>query len=138
MVGATFLVHGYQKVFQMGVDNFAPMLAQLGVPLPHVAAYLAAYAELLGGLALVLGLGVRVATLFVAFTMFVAVTKVHHGAFLAPKGMEYPLNLLVANLALFLTGAGRLSVDEWLASRATDPSAGKAAPRPCADAAAAA
>lgn len=121
MVGATMMVHGYQKVFVKGVESFVPAVAKLGFPLPHLFAHLAAYSELLGGLALVLGLGVRVAAVFVGFTMLVAAFKVHWPVFSGPKSMEFPLNLLVANVALFLTGAGRLSLDEWLASRWLGP-----------------
>lgn len=49
----------------------------LGLPLPHVLAALAAGTELLGGLALLVGLAVRWAAIPLAVTMLVAIFSVH-------------------------------------------------------------
>ena len=54
LVGYGFMEHGFAKLSR-GPDAFAGILRQLGVPLPHVAAWLTIGTELVGGLALLLG-----------------------------------------------------------------------------------
>lgn len=115
MVGTVFLAHGLQKLFGMGVSGLSGFLAQLGVPLPALSASLAIGAEVLGGAALILGLGTRLASLPLAFTMFIAVTTVHlSGGFFLPAGYEYALTMLVASLGLGLTGSGAFALDGLL------------------------
>src|SRR5262249_23042158 len=54
LVGYGFIEHGFAKLSR-GPDAFAGILQQLGVTLPQVATWLTIGAELLGGLALLLG-----------------------------------------------------------------------------------
>src|SRR3954452_892823 len=61
VVGIVFLVHGGQKLFLMGFGGVASFLGSLGVPAPGVFAVIVTLAELLGGLALILGLFTRIA-----------------------------------------------------------------------------
>jgi putative oxidoreductase len=112
VLGAVFVAHGLQKLFVFGLAGVAGMLGSLGLPLPALNAVLVTAAELGGGLLLLSGAATRVTAAILAFTMGVAIMTVHlsHG-FFAPAGVEYPLTLLVANLALVMTGAGRYSVD---------------------------
>jgi uncharacterized membrane protein YphA (DoxX/SURF4 family) len=50
--------------------------------------------------------------------MLVAILTVHlPNGFFLPKGYEYPLTLLLANLALVFLGPGEASVDALLFSR---------------------
>ena len=127
-----FMFHGSQKLFGMfggpGIDGFAGMLAQMGIPLPGLNAYLAASAEVFGGLLLLLGLGTRIAAVPLAVTMLVAALVVHGAAFsLQHNGMEYALTLAVVTAGLGFTGAGRLSLDAvlatWLSRRPSRESA---------------
>ena len=71
--------------------------------------------ELGGGLALLAGAFTRVAGLLIAGAMLVATVTVHlpNGYFL-PNGYEFTLTLLIASLAVTMTGAGAYSVDRWL------------------------
>jgi putative oxidoreductase len=118
VTGLVFLMHGGQKVFVYGLGGVAGAFAKIGIPAPEVSALLATSAEFLGGIALLLGLLTRWATIPVGFTMLVAVLTVHvKNGFFAPAGFEYPLTLLAANVALGLAGPGRLAVDNWLARR---------------------
>jgi putative oxidoreductase len=109
VVGVVFVMHGWLKLSQ-GFHNVGGFLGSLGIPYPTVAAVVVTALELLGGVALILGLFTRlVATLF-AIEMVVAIFVYHikKGFFL--PGIEFVLTLLAANLSLLLGGAGALSV----------------------------
>jgi putative oxidoreductase len=113
IVGVVFLVHGYQKFFIWGIGGVTGAFTQMGISAPHVSAYLVASAEFFGGLALLLGLFTRLAVIPVAITMIVAILQVHlKGGFFAPQGVEYPLTLLVANIALIVAGGGAFALDK--------------------------
>ncbi len=55
VTGLVFLVHGYMKVFTTGIGNVAGFFAGVDIPLATVFAPLVSYGELLGGIALILG-----------------------------------------------------------------------------------
>ena len=76
---------------------------------------------MLGGLALILGLGTRIAAPLLAVDMLVALVLVHlpNGFFVSNGGVELVLLLLVASVSLTLSGAGAYSVDARIAP--TDP-----------------
>jgi putative oxidoreductase len=112
VIGIVFIAHGYQKFFQYGIHNVAGMFGQIGIPLPVLSAYLAASAELFGGIALLLGLLTRVAAIPVAVNMIVAILQVHlKGGFFLPNGFEYALVMLAANIAFITGGGGAFALD---------------------------
>ena len=76
LVGCGFMEHGFAKLSR-GPDAFAGILQQLGVPLPHVAAWLTIGTELVGGLALLLGAFVVWASIPTALVLLVAMVSVH-------------------------------------------------------------
>lgn len=128
--GVVFMFHGAQKLFGAfggpGIEGFAGWLASMHVPAPALNAWAAALTEFGGGVALLLGLGVRIVGLPLVVTMLVASFMVHGGAFSAQNnGMEYPLTLAFIAAGLAFTGAGRISVDALLPrrlpARATKP-----------------
>jgi putative oxidoreductase len=114
MLGIVFAFHGAQKLFGWfggyGLSGTAGWMDGIGIPLPTLSALLAGLSELGGGLVLLGGLGFAWALPPLAFTMLVAVTVGHAGKGFAAQsgGFEYPLTLLVAVAALWLTGPGRL------------------------------
>jgi putative oxidoreductase len=114
MAGAVFAFHGAQKLFGLfgghGVAGTAGWMESLGVPFPVAATVLAGGAELLGGLALVTGLGLRWLSLPLTFTMLVAAFTAHSGFAAQAGGMEYPLTLAAVALGLGLTGPGRFAL----------------------------
>jgi putative oxidoreductase len=113
LVGLVFVLHGLQKLFVYHYAGVVGLFHQIGIPAPAMSAALAMAAELVGGLLLLTGLYTRVAAIPVAFTMFVAITQVHlHAGFFAQSGgFEYPLTLLVANIALIIGGSGAFALD---------------------------
>lgn len=113
ILGVVFLFHGAQKLFGLfgggGIEGTAQFFESLQLPVPTASAVVSGLAELLGGLALVLGAGTRVAALVLTVNMAVAALTAHSG-FAAPEGMEYPLTLAVVALGLACTGSGRFAL----------------------------
>lgn len=120
MLAAVFLFHGSQKLFGIfdgpGLAGFATWLDSLGVPMPTLNAYLATFAEFFGGLALLVGYQVRLASIPLAITMLVGAVTAHSGFNFTKGGMEYPLTLAVVLVALFLIGGGKLSISNLISS----------------------
>ncbi len=117
-VGIVFLMHGGQKLFVLGFAGVAAFMGSLGIPAPALAGPLVALVEFLGGLALLLGLRARWAGALLAMDMLVAILAVHlPNGFFLPKGFEFAMTLLAANLALVFLGSGEASVDGLLQRR---------------------
>lgn len=114
-LGVVFIAHGCQKVFGWFgghglAGTVAMMHGRLGIPVP--LAYIASFTELLGGLAVLLGLFTRMGALGIAVVMSVAIATVHwkNGFFLDKQGFEYPFALLCMALSLVAAGPGRISI----------------------------
>jgi len=122
IVGVVFLVHGGQKLFVFHFAGTAAFFAKAGIPLPGVSAVVVTLVEFLGGAALILGIGTRVAAVLLAINMLGAIYFVHgrNGFFLQGGGYEYALAMLVSNVSLALTGPGLCAVDNliWEGRRA--------------------
>ncbi len=132
LLGISFLVHGLPKL-GAGHAGFAGSLQGLHVPLPGVASWAIALLEVLGGIALIVGVLVAVAAALLTIEMLFAMFLVHlpqggysflHITGMTPQGPQFGIpgaevNLLyiAGLLALFLGGAGPLSVDERAGAR---------------------
>ena len=113
VVGLVFLMHGAQKLFVFGLSGTADIMGKLGLPLPFVCATVVIAVELLGGLAILLGVFTRIAGALLAFEMVIAILVARlHGGFFAPYGYEFELTLLGACLTFALNGPGRMSLEE--------------------------
>lgn len=118
IVGLIFFMHGWQKVFQYGLAGVSQGFAGMGVPLPGVTGPFIALLELIGGIALIVGVLTPVFAALLACDMVGAILLVHLKAgFFLPDGYEFALSLLGASLALALAGAGEYSVDGVLGWR---------------------
>ncbi|MGH2405018.1 MAG: DoxX family protein [bacterium] len=122
LVGVTFVAHGYPKLASL--QGFAGFLGSLGVPLPQVAAIIVTVLEVVGGLALIVGLGTRWAAVALAIEMLVTtlVVKLPNLGFVAAPdrpgaGAELDLLLMAACLVLWTAGGGALSADRSLLKR---------------------
>jgi putative oxidoreductase len=84
------------------------MLIQTHVPLAHLFAWVAPLTELLGGLAILIGL-------FVSVVKTIGLTP--QGPVFGPPGIEINLLYIAGLISLILTGAGSFSVDAARAGR---------------------
>lgn len=118
-VGATFVMHGWQKFNEWTLSGTASNFAEMGVPMAEIAAPFAAFVELIGGIALILGLFSRIAGLLLAVVMGGAIIFVHApaGFFVSDGGFEFVMVLGAAALALAFTGPGRFAIAGVLTSR---------------------
>ena len=117
--------HGYAKLLK-GPVAFASILHALGVPAPHLMAWLTILTELLGGFAVLLGAFVPLVSLPMAMVLLTAMFTVHWqygfssikllavtpaGAKFGPPGYECDLLYLACLVTLALAGSGPLSLD---------------------------
>jgi len=119
-MGLLFLAHVALKIFVFGVPGFIGFFASLG--LPAILAYAVIALELLGGLALILGIYAPLVALPLAAEMLGTIVLVHgaNGWMFANKGggWEYPAFWTVCLIALYLLGDGALALRP--AQRAND------------------
>ena len=128
IVGYGFMQHGFAKLSK-GPEAFAAILHAIGVPAPHFMAWLTILTEVFGGLAVLLGALVPLASLPMAAVLLVAIFTVHlpYGfssiklisvtsghAQLGPPGYETNLLYLACLAALVLGGSGPMSIDGYL------------------------
>lgn len=119
IVGIVFVAHGGQKLLESGFSGFAGNLEDQGVPIPLFFAVLVILLEVVGGVALIFGLFTRLFAVPLAINMLMAALLVHfpNGFFSRDGGYEYTLVLMVACVALALSGPGKAALDRVLAAR---------------------
>ena len=114
-IGVTFFMHGWQKLFQLGVPGVAGFFGQIGIPAPMAAATLVSLIELVGGALLIAGLFTRWVSIPLAIDMLIAAVLVHLPAgFFAPSGVELVFVLLGGTAALALNGPGAFALDRLI------------------------
>jgi putative oxidoreductase len=118
VTGTIFMMHGGQKLFVFGLAGVSEGFAKMGLPMPGLLGPFIGLLEFFGGLALIIGLLTRLASLGLVFNMIGAILTVHLAAgFFLPSGYEFALALLGSSLALVFAGAGRYSIDAVLNRR---------------------
>lgn len=115
IIGGIFIVHGVMK-FMAGEDaleGVGSAMELIGIDfMPMVWGALAAAVEILGGVALIVGFGTRIASALLLFVMIIAtVVKIDAGADFGP-GISHPLKMCGVFLALIFLGAGQYSIDK--------------------------
>jgi putative oxidoreductase len=122
LLGWLFLKAGWDKV--MNIAGFTAYLTNLKVPNPGFWAWPAAVSEVVIGATLILGVATRYAALFTVVYVIIAIALAH-------RYWEYPavqqgnqfnhfqknLAIIGGSLVVFVTGAGRFSLDAMLAKR---------------------
>jgi putative oxidoreductase len=128
IVGYGFMEHGFAKLSR-GSEAFAAILHTMGVPAPHLMAWLTILTELIGGLAVLLGAFVPLVSLPMGAVLLVAMLTVHlpYGfssikllsvtagqAQFGPPGYELDLVYLACLAGLVLGGSGPMAIDNYL------------------------
>jgi putative oxidoreductase len=131
IVGYGFMEHGFAKLAR-GLDAFPSILQAIGVPAPHLMGWLTILIEIVGGLAVLSGALVPLASIPMAAVLLVAMFTVHlpygfssiklqavtaAGAQFGPPGFETDLLYLACLAALVLGGSGPLAIKGLLAKR---------------------
>jgi putative oxidoreductase len=131
IVGYGFMEHGLAKLSR-GPEAFAAILHTMGVPAPHLMAWLTILTELIGGLAVLLGAFVSLISLPMAAVLVVAMLTVHlpYGfssikllsvtsgrAQFGPPGYELDLLYLACLAALVFGGSGPMAIDNYLGKK---------------------
>jgi putative oxidoreductase len=115
VLGVTFFVHGLVK-FQGGIENIVGWFEMIG--LPGSLAYVVAIVEMVGGLALLVGLGSRIVSALLVLLMIGAIVKGKLAVgFLGNgqgAGWELDLALLVMALFIAINDSKMLALDKVL------------------------
>lgn len=112
LFGVVLVAHGWQKLTEWGPSGTAAAFESMGVPLPAVSAQIATWAELGGGVLIILGLFVRFVGPLIALIMAGAVYFAGPtGVFVSNGGWELEAVIAAAGLFLAAAGAGVLSLD---------------------------
>ncbi|GAB2642446.1 DoxX family protein [Kribbella swartbergensis] len=104
-LGVVFIAHGWQKFQTNGLDRTAAGFEQMGVPAPTLSAYYAAGIELLGGVALILGLLTPVVGVLLALDMAGALVFVHlsNGVFVGSSRWCPPASGTASGISAYRT-----------------------------------
>jgi putative oxidoreductase len=127
IVGVGFLAHGLAKWFK-GPEAFAGILHAMGVPLPHLMAWVTVATEIVAGIAFLIGAFVPLVSIPAIILLAVAIFTVHlpYGfssinlisfvngrAQFGPPGYECNLLYIACIVALVLIGPTPWSVDNY-------------------------
>jgi putative oxidoreductase len=131
MVGLGFMAHGCAKLAR-GPEAFANILHALGTPAPSVLAWATIAVEVVGGLAVLVGAFIPLASIPMSITLLVSMFTVQlpfgfltiklqsvtaAGPQFGTPGYELNLLYLAALVALVLGGSGPLALDGLLINR---------------------
>jgi len=113
-VGIMMMTHGFPKLAggPTGWANLGGSMKVIGIDfLPVFWGFMAAFAEGIGGLLLVLGLFFRPINAMLVFTMIIA-ALVHFGKGDGLSGASHAIELGFVFLALVFIGPGKYSIDK--------------------------
>ncbi|MGM0878674.1 MAG: DoxX family protein [Bacillota bacterium] len=117
-LGALFFIHGLVK-FQGGIENIVGWFDSIG--LPGFMAYVVALFEMIGGIALIIGLATRLISVLFGLLMIGATLKVKLSVGLLGNGQmagyELDLALLAMAVYLVINGSKAFSVDQLIFSK---------------------
>lgn len=99
--GLIFLTHGWMKIQNM--DQTVMFMAQMGISAPAV--YFISWLEVIGGVALILGVATRLFGLLFGIEMLVATMIMGFG-----RGVSLDFVLALISFGVALTGSGKYSI----------------------------
>lgn len=111
-VALVFIQHGWMKL--SGMEGTVGFFAMLGFP--AFLAYFVAWSEVLGGIALLIGIFSRYVGILFTIIMAVAIVKVHwqNGFSVRDGGYEFALVLMLCSMAIAAFGSGAYSFARYL------------------------
>ena len=114
-LGISMFYHGYLKYVsgEQGLYKVGAMLSTLGVlsGFEVILGTIASYAEMVGGILIIIGLFTRIGSLLIIGTLAVATILNLNGNFFS---WDYPSQMGFGAIMLFFAGAGRYSLDKAL------------------------
>lgn len=128
ILGYGFMEHGFSKLMR-GPESFIGILHAMGMPFADLLGWATIVIEVVGGLMILLGALVPVATIPMIAVLLVATFTVHlpygfssiklmsydtSGGHFGQPGYETDLLYMAGLVALCIGGAGPLSLDGWL------------------------
>jgi putative oxidoreductase len=128
VIGFGFMQHGYAKLAR-GPEDFINVLHAMGLPVPSILGWATIVVEVVGGLMVLAGALIPLATVPMAVVLLVAIFTVHlpngfssiklqsfdaAGAHFGQPGYETDLLYLAGLVALCLGGPGPISIDGLL------------------------
>ncbi|MDP8906315.1 MAG: DoxX family protein [Thermoproteota archaeon] len=118
MMGIAFIIHGLPKFAD--IEGFQGYFASAGIP-PELALPLALL-EVIGGIALIVGIATRIASILFMVEMIGAIIMVKASTGFAVGG-GYELDLLLMSIAisLLISGPGRISIEKDVLKREMFP-----------------
>jgi len=118
LLATLFLIFGWRKL--RDYSGTVNQIVQFGVPLPRLAAVVAIFMELPVALAVAVGAFARsAALLLLLYTLATALVGHHYWTVTGPgkvdsmDGFYKNLSIMGGFLLLYITGAGRYSIDTW-------------------------
>ena len=114
-LGISMFYYGYLKYVsgEQGLYKVGSMLSALGVPsgFEVILGTIASYAEMVGGILIIIGLFTRIGSILIIGTLAVATILNLNGNFFS---WDYPSQMGFGAIMLFFAGAGRYSLDKAL------------------------
>lgn len=121
ILGVIFFIHGLVK-FQGGIENISGWFESIG--LPGALAYIVASVEMVGGLAVVIGLGTRIVSVLLSLVMIGAIIKVKLAVgFLGNgqmAGYELDLAFLAMAVVIAINGSNIFALDHLILNKPTN------------------
>jgi len=118
IVGIAFITHGLPKL--ENIEGTKGFIASAGIP-PELALPLALL-EVIGGIALIVGIATRITSILFMVEMAGAIIMVNASSvFIAGGGYELDLLLMSITISLLISGPGRISVEKDILKREMFP-----------------
>jgi len=119
LLARCIIAYGFYQPAMMKWHDFdyvAKWFISLGIPFPILGAYLAATAETIGVVFLVLGFFTRIISIPLIIVMIVAIFTVHigNGFSAGNNGFEVPLYYMLFLMIFATFGAGKFSIDNLI------------------------
>ncbi|MBS4174529.1 DoxX family protein [Bacillus sp. FJAT-49736] len=120
-LGSLFFIHGFVK-FQGGIENIVDWFNSIG--LPGFGAYGVALLEIIGGVALIIGLGTKIISALFVLQMIGAILTAKLSVGLLGNGQmagyELDLGFMAIAIYLTITGSNLLSINQLIFQKRTN------------------